>query len=498
MRSGMNTIWVLGDQLSRTTGALRDAVPGEHRVLMIESSAKLESLPYHRQRLHLVLASMRRFAAALRDEGFVVDYHRSPSLADGFAAHRAEFPDSQVAATEPNSRGARALMERLGVQLVRNDHFLCHPEEFARWAADRKRLRLEDFYRWQRQRLGYLMDGEEPAGGRWNYDDENREPPPRDGRDWPEPLFDDLDTVDEEVLAALPVSATGEPPMGLWATDRSGALQRLERFVTEALPAFGSHEDAMLADNWHLAHSMLSPYLNIGLLQPSEVCDAVEAAYRRGDVPINSAEGFIRQVIGWREFIWGLYWLWPDHLESNELNHNRALPPAFTGEAATDMRCLGGVLEDLRQRAWVHHIPRLMILSNFLNLVGVRPRDVVRWMTSQYIDSAEWVMIPNVIGMGLWADGGQMATKPYVSGGAYIDRMSDYCGDCRFDPRQRTGPDACPFSSLYWDFVARHRHVLQANHRMSRAVAGFDRLKDQGATRERAGEVIEQVRRGKI
>ncbi len=494
----MNTIWVLGDQLNRNTGAMADADPGEHRILIVESTAKLASLPYHRQRLHFVLASMRRFADELRNEGFDVDYRHADSLEAGFEEHRDEHGDHDVVATEPLSRGARDLMERLGVELVRNDQFLCHPDEFAEWAEGRERLRLEDFYRWQRKRFGYLMDGDEPEGGQWNFDADNREPPPKDGGDWPDPIVDDLDDLDEAVLADLPDSATGEPPVGWWATSRDGALRRLDHFVEEALPKFGTYEDAMLADNWHLAHSMLSPYLNLGMLHPSEVCEAVEEAYRNGDAPINSAEGFIRQIIGWREFIWGLYWLWPDHIESNELGNDHPLPPMFTGEATTEMRCVGSVLEDLEERAWVHHIPRLMILSNFFNLVGVRPKEVVDWMTSRYVDGAEWVMIPNVIGMGMWADGGDMATKPYVSGGSYINKMSDYCGDCPFNPRKRTGDDACPFTTLYWGFIARHRPTLEGNHRMARAVSGFDRLSDGEETRERAAEVIELVLDGSL
>jgi deoxyribodipyrimidine photolyase-related protein len=492
------TIWVLGDQLDRHGGALATATPGATTVLMVEGADKIAGKPFHRQRLHLILAAMRRFAAELEAEGFVVDYRRAPSLRAGFAAHAAEHRPSRVLATEPASRTARALLDSLGVDLVRSDRFLCHADDFAAWAEERRTLRLEDFYRWQRRRLGYLMDGDEPEGGRWNFDADNRQPPPRDGGDWPAPLHDELDDLDREVIAGLPALAPGADPTGLWATDRAGALRRLEHFVTKLLPGFGAHEDAMLKDDWHLAHSLLSPYLNLGLLHPREVCDAVEAAYRSGGVPINSAEGFIRQVIGWREFVWGLHWLWPDHRRANELGNDRPLPPAFLGTAPTDMACLAGVLGDLEARGWIHHIPRLMVLSNLANLLGVRPVDVVDWMWSQYVDGAEWVMIPNVVGMGMWADGGRMATKPYVSGGAYINRMSDYCRGCRFDPRKRVGDDACPFTSLYWDFVARHRERLAANPRMARAVRSFDRLADAAATRERAAAVADRLMSGQL
>ena len=292
--------------------------------------------------------------------------------------------------------------------------------------------------------------------------------------------------------------ATGAAPYGLWATDRAGALRRLHHFVDSVLPHFGPYEDAMMSGDWHLAHSLLSPYLNLGLLLPAEVCDAVENAYREGRVPISSAEGFIRQVIGWREFVWGIYWLWPGHIERNVLGNNRVLPPVFTGSADTEMRCVAGTLADLDGCGWTHHIPRLMVLANLANLVGVRPPDVVEWMWSRYVDGAEWVMIPNVIGMGMWADGGAMATKPYVSGGAYINRMSDYCGDCRFDPRKRTGETACPFTSLYWDFIARHAELLGSNPRTALPVRNFERLADGDATRVRAAKVIKSLMAGEL
>ena len=264
------------------------------------------------------------------------------------------------------------------------------------------------------------------------------------------------------------------------------------------LPRFGPHEDALTEHSWHLAHSLLSPYLNLGLLLPGEVCDAVEAAYRAGRVPINSAEGMIRQIIGWREFVWGISWLWPEQAQANVLGNDRALPPAYLGSATTEMRCVQTALDGLEQRAWVHHIQRLMVLSNFANLYGARPQDVREWMRERYVDGADWVMGPNVMGMGMWADGGSMSTKPYVSGGAYINRMSDHCGQCRFDPTRRTGPDACPFTTLYWDFLDRHEDLLRGNARMARQYATLDRLADIEALRARAGDVIAGIAAGRL
>jgi deoxyribodipyrimidine photolyase-related protein len=496
----VKTIWVLGDQLNRRIGALGRAQPGDARILLVESRRMMGGRSYHRQRLHLIIAAMRRFAAELEDAGFAVDLRRADSLRAGFEAHVADHAPEHMVATEPNARSTDALLRALGVEFERSDQFLCHRDDFARWAGDAKRLTMENFYRRQRRTLGYLMDGDEPAGGRWNFDHDNREPPPKDGGAWPQPQpqHSSLDTLDEAVLEDLPAEAVGQAPTGVWATSRRAALARLRHFVEEVLPGFGPHEDAMLADNWHLAHSLLSPYLNIGLLLPGEVCDAVESAYRTGDVAINSAEGFIRQVIGWREYMWGLYWLWPELETVNALDHHRPVPPSWTGAAETRMKCVATTLGNLDARGYVHHIQRLMILSNFANLYGMDPVQVRLWMRERYIDGGDWVMVPNVMGMGLWADGGRMATKPYVSGGAYVKRMSNYCSGCPFDPGKRTGEKACPFTTLYWDFLDRHRDRLKGNHRIARQYATLDKLKDIDGVRERAREVIVAIGEGTL
>ena len=482
---------MLGDQLHRRIPPLADRRPGEVRVLLVESEAALARRDWHRQRLHVVLASMRRFAAELASEGFAVDLRRAPTLRAGLDAHVAEHRPTRVVAMEASSWDGRRMLEAAGVDVVRSDRFLCPADEFAEWAGGRSgRLTMEDFYRWQRRRLGILMDGDEPAGGRWNFDADNREPPPRDGRAWPAAVTSRLDDLDAEVLAGLPDHAVGADPVGIWPTSRRAALARLRTFVDEALPRFGPHEDAMLAGEWRLAHSLLSSALNIGLLHPAEVVDAVEDAYRSGAVPIASAEGFIRQVIGWREYVWGLYWLWmPEYRDRDELGADRPLPAAWRGGATTDMACLANVLAKVDEYGWAHHIERLMVLGNLALLAGTRPAEVVDWMTARFVDGAEWVMLPNVVGMALHADGGMMATKPYAAGGAYINRMSDHCRGCRYDPKRRVGDDACPYTTLYWDFLARHRGRFAANHRMARQVAGLDRLGDLDAVRARAAEV---------
>lgn len=494
----VQTVWVLGDQLNRRIGALGRATPATARVLLVESRAMLRGRRYHRQRLHFVLASMRRFARELEAKGFQVDYRRTSSLREGFEAHVAAYRPDEVVATEPNSRRVESLLRRSGIRLERSDQFLSHRDEFAAWAVGRRTLRLEDFYRNQRRRLGYLMDGDVPVGGRWNYDADNRKPPPAGGGTWPRPPRGRLDDVDRAVLAEIPEDAHGGPPVGWWATSRRGALARLRHFVAHGLRAFGPYEDAMTATNWHLAHSLLSPYLNLGLLLPGEVCDAVEAAYRSGSAPINSAEGVIRQIIGWREYIWGIYWLRPELNRSNVLEHTGALPPSWEGRAGTEMRCVDLALRGLEARGWLHHIQRLMVLANFANLCGVGPARVNTWMRERYIDGADWVMEPNVFGLGLWADGGSMSTKPYISGGAYIDRMSDYCKGCRFEPSKRSSEDACPFTTLYWHFLDRHRERLEGNPHLARQYATMDRLPDLPAVRTRGDAVLAAIAAGRL
>jgi deoxyribodipyrimidine photolyase-related protein len=489
---------VLGDQLDRRSGALGRADPATDRILLVESTGAIAARPWHRQRAHLVITAMRRFGAELAAEGFEVDQRRSTSLVAGWREHVAEHAPSSVVVTEPSSWRARERLRGLDIELVRDEQFLCHPDDFAAWAAGRRRLTMEDFYRWQRRRLDILMDGDEPVDGRWNFDAENREAPPRDGRAWPEPPRDELDDVDRAVLADLPPNCWGAEPDGTWATSRAGALVRLRHAIDHVLPRFGPHEDAMLTTSWHLAHTLLSPYLNLGLLHPREVCAEIEAAYRSGAVPIASAEGLIRQIIGWREYVWGTYWWWmPGYRDLNELDAHRPLPPALHG-TPTRMRCVEHAVRAVHDHGWAHHIQRLMVLGNLCLLAGVEPLDLVDWMRESFVDGADWVMLPNVIGMALFADGGRMSTKPYASGGAYLKKMGDACRGCRFDPGARTGERACPYTTLYWDFLARNEPLLAGNHRMARPLAAMRGLRDLPAVRERAVEVLRRLDAGTL
>ncbi len=494
------TIWVFGDQLNRGIGALASATPLTHRVLFIESTSKIASRKWHVQRAHFIVASMRKFANALRTEGFHVDYRFASSMREGFDSHVLEFQPAEVIATEPNSYGARQLAAGLGVRTVPSNQFLCHPNEYQTFLGSRKTIKMEDFYRWQRKRLNVLMDGDEPMGGRWNFDEENRQPPPKTGHDrWPEPQRYELDEIDRAVLESVQKHCFGRLPEGQWATTREGALARLRSFVDQVLPMFGEHEDAMLKSNWHLAHSLLSPYLNVGLLLPGEVVSAAETAFKEGKVPMNSAEGFIRQIIGWREYIWNCYWQWmPEYSQMNSLGASKDLPPMFTDPTKTSMACMKSVLTGINERSYSHHIERLMVLGNFALIAGINPQQFTRWMWNSYIDAAEWVMVPNVIGMSQYADGGMLATKPYASGGAYIDRMSDHCKGCVYDRKKRTGDDACPFTVLYWDFFLRHQERFVKNPRVARQVRAAQQLQDSDELQVVAVKMLKKLDAGTI
>ena len=502
---GLTTVWVWGDQLDARLAHLRGRDPGRTRVLMVVSDRKLGERTWHRQKVHLVVTSMRRFADRLADEGFAVDLRRAPSMRAGLAAHIDAFDPGDVVAMEPASLTGTRTLTSLGVQLVDNDHFLCHWREFADFRAGRGRTTMEDFYRWRRKETGWLMDGDAPVGGRWNLDTDNRRPPDAalaGTAAGDPPVVDALDAVDASLDEWLPstVSLSGDGPDGTWATTRAGALARLERFTTRVLPRFGDHQDAMVTGAWHLNHALLSHALNLGLLHPREVIEAVLAVHDAGRAPLNAVEGFVRQVLGWREFLWGVYRTADaGYATRNALAADQPLPPAFTGASTTEMRCVDDTLTSVRAHAYAHHIQRLMVLTNLATLAGVRPDAMTDWMHGAFIDAYDWVMVPNVIGMGTFADGGEVATKPYVSGGAYIDRMSlDYCRPCRFDRTKRTGEDACPFTTLYWDFLDRNREVLAPNHRIGRVYANLDRLTDLADVRARAAEVRARLAAGTL
>jgi deoxyribodipyrimidine photolyase-related protein len=464
-----HTALVLGDQLMRDNPAL----DGADRVLLVEALAPLRRVRTHRRRAHLVFSAMRHFAAELEH----AEYVRADSFADALKDR------TDVVCAAPNSAGARQSLQRLGVRFVPSNQFVGGFED---WVEGRKRLLMEDFYRVQRKRLEVLVDEDgEPAGGRWNFDAENRRPP-RQGLLTPEPWRpreDDIDAAVRRDLDALDVELWGEDGPRQVAATPEEAQSALEAFVRDRLPEFGPWQDAMIGSDHVVFHSQLSAPLNLGVLAPMDAVRAAEAAYRAGDAPLQSVEGFVRQIIGWREYVWGMYW--HRRGRGNALQARRALPAAFWGEA-TGWHCLDTVVRGVEQDAYANHIERLMVLGNILLLAGVKPWDAVRWFQGSFIDGAEWVMAPNAAGMALHADGGEMMSKPYAAGGNYINKMSTFCGDCRYSPNVRTGEDACPVTALYWDFMDRHAERLSANRRMRMPLRTLARLDDLDAVRTRA------------
>ena len=482
-------ILVLGDQLSDGLSALRAGDPAADTVVMAEVMAEGTYVPHHPQKIILILSAMRKFADRLRAAGWRVAYSalddpgNSQTITGELLRRAAETGAAEVIATRPGEwRLIRALEDLpIPVRQLPDDRFLCSDAEFAAWAVGRKVLRMEFFYREMRRRTGLLMEGDQPAGGQWNYDRENRKPARRDLLR-PRPLRFEPDAVVEAVSALVERSFLpyfGSPGPFRWATDREGALAALDHFVTHALPTFGDEQDAMLADDPVLSHSLLSPYMNTGLLGVMEICRAVEDAWRKGRAPLNAAEGYIRQIIGWREFMRGVYFLeGPDYTRRNALSHVRRLPELYWG-APTRMTCLSHVVAQTRDMAHAHHIQRLMVTGNFATLAGIDPFQVHEWYLAVYIDAYEWVEAPNTVGMSQFADGGVVGSKPYVSSGAYIDRMSDYCGACHYRVKDRAGDRACPFNLLYWHFLDRHRARFEANPRMAQMYRTWDRM-DEG------------------
>lgn len=479
-------ILVLGDQLTHNAGALAQADPARDIVVMAEVATETGYVPHHPQKIALVLSAMRHFAQELQERGWQVLYTRlddpdsSGSIPGELLRRAQETGIGAVVVMQPGEWRLRLSLATapLDIVIVPDDRFLCPAAVFADWARGRKSLRMEHFYRAMRRRSGLLMDGDQPAGGQWNFDHDNRRPA-RDDLLRAPPLRHEPDSVTCEVLdlvSARFASAFGRLDGFGWATDRRGALAALDHFLRRHLPEFGTYQDAMLAGDGFLHHALIAPYLNIGLLTPHEVCAAAEAEYRSGRAPINAVEGFIRQILGWREYVRGIYDLHgPDYAAQNALDHRNALPALFWG-APTKMRCVGHVIAQTRNHAYAHHIQRLMVTGNFALLSGIDPAELHRWYLAVYADAFEWVEAPNVIGMSQFADGGVLGSKPYVSSGAYIDRMSDYCGGCAYDVRQRTGAGACPFNRLYWHFLVRHRARFASNPRMAQMYRTWDRF----------------------
>jgi len=484
---------ILGDQLTRTLASLRGRTKDDTVIVMMEVWDEATYVKHHKQKIVLIFSAMRHFAAELRDAGWTVDYttiddeDNSHSLT-GEVARAVERRDPR--AIHVVEAGEWRVQEQLEewpdkfdceVEIMPDDRFICGRAEFAEWAKDRDNLTMEHFYREMRRKTDILMtkDGK-PEGGDWNYDKDNRKPP-KDDMDTPDvPKFEPDDTT-REVMAIVEDrfgDHFGDLEPFRWPVTRDEAEKAADAFFAQRIEKFGPYQDAMVHGEDDMYHSMLSTSINLGLLDPLELCKRAEKAYEDGDAPINSVEGFIRQLIGWREYIRGFYWHFMPGLESdNKLNAQRALPEFFwTGE--TDMRCLADCIRSTRENAHAHHIQRLMVLGNFCLIAGINPREVQDWYLVVYADAYQWVELPNVSSMILYADGGKLATKPYAASGNYINKMSDYCSDCRYSVSKKTGEDACPFNSLYWYFMDRHRDRLANNYRVGRIYSTWDRMGD--------------------
>ncbi|MCU0885863.1 MAG: cryptochrome/photolyase family protein [Beijerinckiaceae bacterium] len=481
---------VLGDQLSHGLASLRDLDKARDVVLMVEVNDETRYVPHHRQKIVFVLSAMRHFAEELRDAGITVDYVRLDDAGNSgsFSGEVARAVDrhgpERLILTEPGEwrvlEQMRGWQPGLGlpVEIRDDDRFFASRHRFGLWAEGRKSFRMEFFYREMRREHAILMEGLEPAGGQWNFDHDNRKALPKDIVPPKRTLFvpDAITRAVIELVAARHEGHFGELDGFGWAVTRADALAALAHFLRDALPRFGDFQDAMKTGEPFLFHSVISPYLNVGLLTAREVCLAAEAEWRAARAPLNAVEGFIRQILGWREYVRGIYWSrMPAYAATNALDARRPLP-WFYWSGETAMNCLAQCIGDIRRHAYGHHIQRLMVTGNFALLAGISPAEIEAWYLAVYIDAFEWVELPNVHGMVLFADNGLLASKPYAASGAYIDRMSDYCAGCSYDPALKTGPRACPFNYLYWNFLIENAARLERNPRMAmpyRTLRGF-------------------------
>lgn len=502
---------VFGDQLDLEATLIRSLAPGD-TILMMEVASESRHVPSHKQRTALFLSAMRHFAATLKRRQVPVRYialddpENTGAFETEIARAVAALGPTQIVCTHPGEWRVLAMLERVGdstgipVSILPDEHFITTPDEFAAWAKDRASLTMEFFYREQRRKTGYLMEGEgkraKPAGGEWNFDKENRLPFGKQGpspRPRP-PLAFAPDAITRAVLAAMThmlPDLPGSVEAFAWPVTREQALAALDDFITHRLAQFGPFEDAMWTNEATLYHSTLSSALNLKLLNPRACCERAIQAYRAGQAPLQSVEAFVRQIIGWREFIRGVYELeGPAYGDRNGLDQHGQLPPLYW-TADTDMACMKACVGQVLETGFGHHIQRLMVTGNFALISGVHPRAVSDWYLGMFVDGVDWVTLPNALGMVMHADRrqgaakgvtGLVGTKPYAASGKYIQRMSNYCTTCRYDPAERSGPVACPVTVFYWDFLIRIRHTLAPNQRMAMILKNVDRLTPDART----------------
>lgn len=506
----METVWILYDQLSLANAALAGADKERDVVLISESKARGQFYTYHQQKLVLVVTAMRHFARDLETAGWRVDYHRlgdTPDYETGLRRHIERYQPARLRVAAPNdwdmARAVEKLRDRLGIEIevVPTRQFLCDREEFAAWAGDSRHLRMETHYRRMRTKTGYLMEADgRPTGGAWNFDRANRctyKEYAASGQMQPAvPHREPHDDITVGAIADVErdfADHFGRARDFWFPADRAGALRWLKRFIAERLERFGPFEDVMAQGHPVIYHSILSPVLNLGLLSPAECAEAAIASYRAGRAPIESVEGFLRQIIGWREFINGVYWRqMPEYKQLNALEAERPVPAWFyTGE--TKMNCLHHAIAQALDLGWIHHIQRLMVVGNFFLIAGINPQLALKWYLEVTVDAYDWVMAPNVIGMILHADAGYMSSKPYAATSAYIHKMSNYCESCRYKPEVKTGPDACPYNYLFWDFYDRHADRFRDHPRVGALIRSWDKRPEASkrAVRESAREFLE-------
>ncbi len=481
---------ILGDQLSHKLSSLDGADPATSVLLMMEVAEETTYVRHHKRKIAYIFSAMRHYAEALRAEGWQVDYvtlddpENSGSFTGEIARAVARHAPEQIVVTHSGEWRVQAALESwetlfgIPVDIRADTRFITPAGFFEDWAKGRKQLRMEFFYRDMRRHTGLLMTGDKPEGGAWNYDSENRKPA-KDGAKVPRRIGFAPDAITNDVLA-LVAARFADHPGNLnnfdFAVTAEQAAEAEAAWLRDCLPKFGDYQDAMVSGEPFMWHALLAPYINSGLVDPLALCRKVEAEYRKGRVPLNAAEGFIRQIIGWREYVRGIYW-WagPDYVKRNFLGATRNLPDFYwTGD--TDLNCLKQAVGQTLDYAYAHHIQRLMITGNFAMLTGVDPEQVHEWYLQVYADAYEWVELPNTLGMSQFADGGLLASKPYAASGAYINRMSDYCGGCRYDVKEKTGQNACPFNALYWDFLARNRDKLGDNIRLAMPYRNWDKM----------------------
>ena len=498
----MNLCFLLGDQLNLSISSLSNIDAEKDVIFMCEVWDEATYVQHHKKKIAFIFSAMRHFADELRAQGYNVHYTKldDPENAGSFYSElkRADeqYKPKSIIATEASEYRVLEDMKDWSfdapVDIRPDDRFLCTHYEFAEWAEGRKQLRMEYFYREMRRKYNILMDGDKPEGGEWNYDSENRKPP-KDALNIPQTYMSQPDDITREVMDLVAdrfPDHFGDLEPFHFAVTREQAVQALDQFIKERLCNFGDYQDAMVEGEPWMYHSHLSFYINCGLLLPLECVQAAEEAYRDGKSPLNAVEGFIRQIIGWREYVRGIYWLkMPEYESENFLDAKRKLPALFWG-GDTQMNCMRQCVKETKENAYAHHIQRLMVLGNFALIAGLDPDEVNEWYMIVYADAYQWVELPNVTGMILFADGGVLGSKPYSASGAYINKMSDYCKGCRYKVTKKKGPDACPFNYLYWDFLIRNEDKLRGNHRLGMIYRTLERMSE-----EKVEAVIEDSRR---